>query len=193
VEHRQYDRRAIHLDAVSAWSKEVESDDGSVMYMAAEARQLGLPAPEQKPGARAITWVTRLHAYEAHWLSAGRPPREHTRDLSTLPAWERRLGEWARYQRRFERELAAFQRERLDRSPAFVWDPNEASWDKALNEAIRIVVSQGRLPYLNGADRTEFALARWLGRQLRLRKVGALSARRETLLDALLSLARSAR
>jgi hypothetical protein len=135
----------------------------------------------------------RLHTYEVCWANTGRAPREHTRDLATLPAWERRLGEWARYQRRFERELTTFQRLRLDRSPAFEWDPNEAAWDSALNEAIKIVVNRGRLPFLNGRDRAEFAVARWLGRQMRLRKRGALSQRRETLLDALLSLAQSSR
>ena len=188
-----YDRRAIHFDAATAWAEGDQADDSSIRYLSAEARDLGLPVGDVLPGARAETWVARLYAYELHWVAEGRAPREHTRDLSTLPDWERRLGEWARYQRRFDRELSSFQRLRLDRSPAFDWDPNDAAWNRALNEAIRIVVNRHRLPYLNGNDRSEFAIARWLGRQMRLRKQGALSQRRETLLDALLSLAHSNR
>ncbi|MFE4951090.1 hypothetical protein ACFQ9V_13390 [Leifsonia sp. NPDC056665] len=192
VQH-PYDRRAIHFDAATALAEEGEADDASIRYLSAEAKDLGLPANNTRPGARAEIWVERLYSYELHWVAEGRAPREHTRDLSTLPGWERRLGEWARYQRRFDRELSKFQRLRLDRSPAFDWDPNEAAWDRALNAAIQIVVREQRLPYLNGNDRSEFVVARWLGRQLRLRKAGALSKRRETLFDALLSLARSAR
>lgn len=190
VEH-PYDRRAIHLDAVTSWAEEGEQDLASIKYLSAEALDLGLPVGDIRPGARAEFWVSRLYAYELHWNAEGRAPREHTRDLSTLSQWERNLGEWARYQRRFDRELSAFQRHRLDRSPAFDWDPNEAAWDRNLNEAIRIVVREGRLPYLNGSDRSEFVIGRWLGRQLRLQQRGSLSKRRNTLLEALLSLARS--
>jgi hypothetical protein len=187
-----YDRQALYLDAIAAWADEDRNDDdGSIEYASAEARSIGLPTGEDRPGRRAARWVSTLYSYELHWSRAGHAPREKTRDASTLPEWERRLGEWARYQRRFERKLTSYQRVRLDRSPAFDWDPSEAAWDRALNEAIRIVISNGRLPYLNGDDPSEFAVARWLGRQLRRGQNGNLSARRATLLDGLLNLARA--
>lgn len=188
---RPYDRKAIHLDAMTAWAEAADSaDENSAKFATAEAQAIELATGNADSGARAIKWVRTLYSYELHWSRNGHAPRENTRNRAALPDWERRMGEWARYQRRFERQLSVYQRIRLDRSPAFEWDPNEAAWDRTLNEAIRFVVTHDRLPYLNRSDPAEFATARWLARQLRQHKTGLLTQRRATLIDALLTLAR---
>ncbi len=89
----------------------------------------------------------------------GRAPRENTRARTTLGDEERRLGEWARYQRRFEDQLNAYQRARLDVSPAFDWDPLESVWRTNLAACVTFVKDMGDLPRLNGEDAREFALA----------------------------------
>lgn len=96
---------------------------------------------------------------------------------------ERHLGEWARYQRRFEGGLNAYQRARLDVSPAFEWDPLDRAWNERFEECERFVAAHRTLPRLHAADRAEFVLARWLGRQLlRLRNGRLERARTQKLL-----------
>ncbi|WP_194383330.1 hypothetical protein [Microbacterium luteum] len=108
---------------------------------------------------RAAKWIETLHRYEDHWRMLGRAPRENTRARTTLGDEERRLGEWARYQRRFEDQLNAYQRARLDVSPAFDWDPLESVWRTNLAACVTFVKDMGDLPRLNGEDAREFALA----------------------------------
>lgn len=99
------------------------------------------------------------------------------------------MGEWARYQRRFEDTRNSFQRARLDASPAFQWDPLEHAWAAHFDACVQHVLTTGRLPFLNGDDAKKFALARWLGRQAWLRKAGRLAGDRRARFDDLLSLA----
>lgn len=139
---------------------------------------------------RALNWITSLHAYEEHWWRVGRMPRENTRARTTLPDDERHLGEWARYQRRFEGGLNAYQRARLDVSPAFEWDLLERAWNQRLDECATFLSTAGRLPRLRAAEPSEFVLARWLGRQLLRLQCGRLETKRAVELHRLLRKAR---
>ena len=96
------------------------------------------------------------------------------------------MAEWARYQRRLEYELCRFQKIRLDVSPSFEWDPQQAAWDARSLSCIRHVSTTGQLPHLNVTDPAEFANARWLGRQLRHLEVGTLLPDRADRLKELL-------
>jgi hypothetical protein len=137
--------------------------------------------------ARRVTrWLRALHRYEDFARDHSRTARENTRNRATLPPAERRLGEWARYQRRFEDALNSYQRIRLDVSPAFVWDIHDNAWRLNLEACAEHLYTTGNLPTLNGADPVEFRLARWLGRQLRQLQTGTLAPQRVLPLRALL-------
>lgn len=179
---------ALHARAVALWNRNADADPRSAQY--AEADRLGANADLAGHAAnkRAANWVAALMRYEDFWREKGRTPRENTRNKSSLPAAERRLGEWGRYQRRFEDNLCRYQKVRLDISPAFSWDPLEHEWQQSLGRCIRHVQETGRLPYLNAAEHAEFALARWLGRQLRQLQAGTLPESRAVRLAALLRL-----
>ena len=137
---------------------------------------------------RAQNWAMALRRYEDFWAESGHAAREHTRNGATLPAAERRMGEWARYQRRFDENLCRYQVIRLDVSPAFIWDPHDHVWQQKLDACVDLARTSRRLPYLNGSDPLEFSLARWLGRQLRQLQMGTLepvrAARLAVLFDA---------
>jgi hypothetical protein len=179
---------ALAARATALWNQEADLDQRSARY--AEADRLAANGDLAGRGAnkRASNWVTALTRYEGFWRESGRTPRENTRNRASLPAAERRLGEWSRYQRRFEDNLCRYQKIRLDISPAFSWDPLEHEWQLSLGKCIRHVQEMGRLPYLNAADPAEFALARWLGRQLRQLQAGTLPESRTAHLAALLRL-----
>jgi len=179
--------RTLYIFASALWAETADEDQRSVLYEAAEektTRDSGAPVP-----ARQFRWIRRLHAYEKFWAEDGRSARENTRNRATLPADERRLGEWARYQRRFEAELSEYQRLRLDVSPAFDWDPQEASWRKNMTACLSFLDRTGSLPRLDPTNRDQFALARWLARQFRLFQTGALPTVREEAIARLVSTA----
>lgn len=187
--HESHERAAVsaHLLALAS-SAPSDGDLASLVFVEAERSLLGLPPTSSaEPGTRHLSWVLRLHAYEQHTRRHGRTPRENTRNREALPAEERRMGEWARYQRRRGDQLCSFQRARLEVSPAFQWDPQEAAWDDQLMECIQHATRSGRLPILNSADPVEFASARWLGRQLRQLKTGTLLPNRAKRIKDLLS------
>lgn len=137
--------------------------------------------------ARAGNWVRTLHRYETFWWHHGRSPRENTRNRSSLSSVERRLGEWARYQRRFETDLCGYQHVRLSASPAFVWDPHDSVWFQQLERCCDQAVRNQRLPYLNSQDPVEFAAARWLNRQIMHLREQRLNPDRRRKLHALLA------
>ncbi len=184
--------RALHEAAKTRWQKLFDDDpDRSILYLRAEARTFtGQYLPRTGGVQRAQNWVMALHRYEAFWDTHSRTPRENTRNRTQLPADERRLGEWARYQRRFENSLCLYQRIRFDLSPAFVWDPHDSAWHRKWEQCVGLLEQTGRLPYLNSADHTEFDLARWLGRQMHHHQKGTLPEQRRRRLHELLELAR---
>lgn len=173
----------MHAQADALWRSSGVDDPAAERYSAAAARFL---ASEASPHRRVTNWVAAIHRYENHWRAHGRAPRENTRDRATLPDEERNLGEWARYQRRFEEQLNAYQRARLDVSPAFEWDPLAHMWRTRFAACVRFVRETGALPRLNAADPVEFALARWLGRQLYRLQTGSLEEQRAKALHRLL-------
>jgi hypothetical protein len=163
-----------HLKAAANY-RPTPFDLTSAGYIEAERILLDLPPnSELRPGRRHRNWVGKLHAYESLTELNGRTPRENTRNRAALPAPERRLAEWARYQRRLEDDLCNFQRIRLDVSPAFEWDPQQAAWDAHSFACIHRATTTGQLPHLNSTDLVEFTNARWLGRQLRQLRMGTL-------------------
>jgi len=175
--------RTLYTFASAMWT-ETDDDEQSALYEAAEekiTRDSGAPVP-----ARQQRWILRLHAYERFWIGHGRSARENTRNRATLPVDERRLGEWARYQRRFEPELSGYQRLRLDVSPAFDWDPQQASWQRNMTACQSFLAQTGSLPRLDSNDRDQFAAARWLARQLRLVQSGGISTARQATIGKLL-------
>ncbi|WBM79880.1 hypothetical protein KIV56_17190 [Cryobacterium breve] len=159
-----------------------------MLYATADGDLASRRGPRRGGSKRADNWEAALHRYEEFARTHGHTPRENTRDRASLPGVERRLGEWARYQRRYADTLTSFQKIRLDVSPAFNWDPLDSVWQARLADCVRHVRDTGRLPYLNGADPAEFALARWLGRQLRQLQTGTLRTDRAVRLTELLSM-----
>jgi hypothetical protein len=177
----------LHAAAVELWWEEHPDDPSSERDVEA-SHSIAFTQP---PGAgttsrRALAWAQRLRTYEDFCLEAQRTPRENTRNRVPLPAEERRLAEWARYQRRFESHLSDFQRVRLDLSPAFEWDPVSSAWARRFAECSTQINELHRLPYLNSADTQEFALARWLNRQLRRQLTGTLSPHQSAALAELI-------
>lgn len=164
-------------------------DDAAHQYALADARlSAGVSEGLLR---RAHNWLFRLHRYEQFWNERGRTPRERTRDITTLPDEERRLGEWAARQRRFEHGLTTYQRARLDVSPAFEWDPWDAQWHRNLTACGDLLSRSGRLPALSAEGSSEHALARWLGRQLRANQSRRLAPSRQKALAELLATSRS--
>ena len=181
----------LHIAAVGLWREEHPDDSSSERDIEAN-RQVAFTHP---PGARrrtgttsrrALAWAERLRTYEDFCREMVRTPRENTRNRGSLPAEERRLAEWARYQRRFESHLSDFQRVRLDLSPVFEWDPGRSAWARRFTEC-RIQINElHRLPYLNSTDMQEFGSARWLNRQLLRQLTGALSSHQSAALAELI-------
>lgn len=179
----------LHEKARTLWFQVGDVDPESEQYETADHRRAsGAEANRAVGFRRSANWADALHRYEEFWRANEHTPRENTRNRSTLPNNERRLGEWARHQRRFDDRLTAYQRIRLDVSPAFEWDPHESRWRINLAASIQHVQTNGRLPRLTSADPAEFALGRWLGGQLRQLKSGTLSRDREAHINALLAL-----
>ena len=166
-------------------------DDRSIesqRYIDAERRLVGDLEPSRTEDRRPMNWVSNLHRFEAFTRAEGRTPRENSRIRGSIPGPERRLGEWARYQRRFEDGLCAYQRARLDVSPHFAWDIGDAVWKKRYDSCVTFRVLHARLPLLTNRDNDEFVLARWLGRQLKARQLGTLPPERSVRIDRLLRL-----
>ncbi len=180
---------SAHQLALRAWNLLRTPNAESEKYFAAELSVLGGGSPSP----RAANWVRRLHEYEMHWVAVSRPPRENTRARSTLPDGERRLGEWARYQRRFRDNLSAYQVARLTVSPGFDWDPLEALWLRRVTACEEHLARTHELPRLRQDDPTEFQLARWLARELNAMRHRTLPTDRAARLDDLLRAARRAR
>lgn len=177
--------RALYLYASMLWAQSAQRDERSSWHESAEERlSRGSGAPV---AARQRRWILQLHEYEAFWSSTGRSPRENTRDRGSLPTAERRLGEWGRYQRRYEPELSSYQRIRLDVSPAFEWDPQEAGWRRNLNACTTHLRRTCLLPILDSTDQEQFALARWLARQLHLMQTGTIAPKRAAAIKHLLA------
>lgn len=174
----------LHEHALTISTEISPDDESSRRYADAAAALIAGHTPAHR---RPATWVSTLHGYEAFWEAHGRTPRENTRARHTLTADERHLGEWARYQRRFEDHLTVYQRARLEVSPAFAWDLRGESWERNLTACHAHRQRTGGLPRLNGNDRDEYALARWLGRQMRRLQLGQLDRPRLEQLQALLA------
>lgn len=177
----------LHAEAERLRQAEMPGDPVADRFAAAVTLVLDGQDVAQR---RTANWISSLHAYEDHWRDLGRAPRENTRARETLTDEERHLGEWARYQRRFEGGLNAYQRARLDVSPAFEWDPLDRVWNERFEACERFVTAHRKLPRLHAADRTEFLLARWLGRQLLRLRSGRLESDRSHQLHRLLREAR---
>lgn len=183
--------QALHQLAVALWMSDADDDPQSHLYVSASESLTGAVSPRRRTlSKRAVNWIVTIVAFE--WFTAvfGRTPRENSRIRAAVPKDERQLGEWARYQRRFEGVLTGFQRARLDVSPAFQWDILESEWMRRADTIEAHIVAHGQLPALTKEDKDEFALARWLGRQLRYNQTGTLAPSRASRLSQLLSLAR---
>ncbi|HWL77594.1 hypothetical protein [Microbacterium sp.] len=174
----------LHALADTLWRITDPDDPHAARYSDAAHRLLTGASPRH---ARPSNWITTLHRYETFFEDHGRAARENTRARHTLTDDERHLGEWARYQRRYEDHLNPYQRARLEVSPAFEWDPRSANWHRNLTSCHLHRLRTGGLPRLNGDDPDEFALARWLGRQLHRLQHGQLDPLRAERLHALLN------
>jgi len=153
--------------------------------LAGETIADGKPSSDTHGEKLAYRWATELLAFENFATEHGRTPRESAH-AGTIPHHERRLAGWARYQRRFPGRLSRFQLARLEVSPAFRWDPQEAAWFETLAECNQFLGAAGRLPRLHQANPVEKRLARWLNRQLRYQRSGTLPQKRTAAIDLLL-------
>jgi len=184
------DHRGLWTRAEQRWGKHGVDLFESQRYLDAERRIVGDldPSTTETGGSRPTNWILALHNFETFARVEGRTPRENSRVRGSVPASERRLGEWARYQRRFEDGLCAYQRARLDVSPHFVWDIGESAWKHQFDACVRFRLSNRRLPALTSQDDDEFALARWLGRQLKALQLGLLRSDRSSRIEQLFGL-----
>lgn len=187
--------RKLYLKATDIWLATADDDQRSASYNAAEKQATTtMPAnlietsESTEIPRRPSNWILALLEYEGFWRTHLRAPRENTRNRATLPPAERRMGEWARYQRRFQARLCAYQCVRLDISPAFEWNPQDAAWRQNLAASAKRIVATGKVPHHDSSDPTEFVLARWLGRQLRQRQSGTLLPDRASQLESLLQI-----
>jgi hypothetical protein len=179
--------QSLHQRAIELWENTGSSDSESEGDAGASATiALEMPGDRSSLPKLALRWAMKLDRYEQFWRTHERAPREKTRARSTLSAVERRLGEWARYQRRFQDHLSVFQQIRLDISPAFSWEPVQAAWTRHLGACRAHYRATGRLPFLNGGDRAEKTLARWLNLQLRQLKNYTLLSERSAALTEFL-------
>jgi hypothetical protein len=182
--------RELHEKARRRWQETQRTDTESERDEAAGRAVVSeLPIVWEGPTSRAMNWAQALEAYEMFWRTSRprRAPRENSRNRSSLSRAEGKLGEWARYQRRFQDRLSEFQTIRLTVSPAFQGDPVEAAWMTHLEQCRLHYVTRRRLPLLNGDNAEEFALARWLNRQLRQMQMGTQPPTRAALLAELLN------
>ena len=177
----------LHRRALQRWRASNETDPASELYVLADMVITFGIETEQPASKRAMNWAMALKRYEQFWRGSGRSARENTKIRATLPTSEGRLGEWARYQRRFSGHLTAFQAARLEVSPAFSWDPVESAWNTRFDACLRHLEAENRLPFLNGDNTEEFALARWLNRQLHQLQTGAQPPSRAARLAELLN------
>ncbi|MBC7596681.1 MAG: helicase associated domain-containing protein [Kineosporiaceae bacterium] len=177
----------LYRAAKALWPPAERWDEASLLIRRIEAQHLtGTTPPPLRGQRRPTNWVRTLHEHEQFWRDHLHAPRERTRNMATLPQTERLLGEWARYQRRTEPLLARYQVLRLDVSPSFAWDPQQRAWISNFDACHRYLRKTGTLPYLNSAAPEQFALARWLGRQLRHQQAGTLAPDRAALLQSFL-------
>ena len=190
--HHEHTPAGLCLKAFALWQAEDATDDSHAYWTVDNDTSNGVEVSARTSSRRANKWVHKLHSYEDFWRAVGRSPRENTRNLSTLPSGERRLGQWGRYQRRFEDNLCRYQEIRLDVSPAFRWDPHEEAWQARIDACIKHRQTTGRLPYLNSSDAIEFGHARWLARQIRQLQYGTQPPTRAVRLETFLT-ERSAR
>jgi hypothetical protein len=75
-------------------------------------------------------------------------------------------------------------------SLAFDWDPLDHLWLAKFTACVSFFEETGLLPRLNATDAAEFAMARWLGRQLHRLQNGRLTKERTDALNQLLRLPR---
>ncbi|TQO18860.1 hypothetical protein FB472_0387 [Rhodoglobus vestalii] len=178
----------IHKRAASEYDLG-ERDPQGASFLEAERVFLALSdRPSIGASQRALNWTSKLYRYELFAAESGRTPREHTRNRATLPAEERRLGEWGGYQRRMQDRLTRFQWIRLDFSSAFEWDPNDSKWQVRLDEYRAHLESTGRQPFHNSGDPHEFRVARWVARQLYSMRSGTLPAERVIQFESLITI-----
>lgn len=183
-------RRAceLHDVAITAWLADTAGEDAaSERYVDASRAAL---APDPAPPSayrRPARWICVLLELERFTIEQGRSPRENSSRRDTVPERERHLGEWCRYQRRHWASLTAFQRARLDVSPAFAWDIREQAWQERADEIDAFIGARGRRPMLRAADAEEFVLARWMARQLAHLQRGTLPPSRAARMDELLT------
>lgn len=178
----------LYRRAIASWPPADHWDNASLLVRRIEAQHLTGTAPLPRPGHRlATTWVRTLHRHEQFWRDHLQSPREKTRNRAMLPSAERLLGEWARRQRRTRHLLSGYQVLRLGVSPSFAWDLRERAWISNYDACHRHLRKTGTLPSLAGASPEQFALARWLGRQLHARKDGTLAPDRAALLQMLIT------
>ncbi|WP_111720319.1 hypothetical protein [Homoserinimonas sp. OAct 916] len=171
------------------WEKATADDLYATVYV--DAGLLVSLNGERQPGRKfqlAAQWAAQLFLYELFWRTHGRRPRERTSSKKGVPTEERRLANWARYQKPLKEDLTEFRRIRLDISPAFAWEPSERNWADKLEACIRHVQNTRQLPRLNPDDPEEWALARWFKRELKKLKEGTLPRERVVPLAALIAL-----
>lgn len=173
----------LHDLATDRWLTSQPDDPLAARYYAAMKAMLtdGGTVP-----ARPLAWARSILRYEQFTTAQDRTPRQKIRRDASSSDSERHLGEWARYQRRSIDRLNAYQRARLDVSPAFAWDVQASAWERSFRACVAHRVRTGELPHLDHTDPKEFALARWLGRQLRELQQGRLEQWRAQQLTELL-------
>ena len=138
-----------------------------------------------EPSRRVRNWVTSLLQLERFTFDEGRLPRENNRlDRGQITGEERRLTEWARYQRRTATQIqhCAYQTRRLETVPGFRWNPLSDQWRQNFDEYFRFVTRYGA-PAYRSKNAEQHKLASWASRQRRAHALGVLPLDRFELLD----------
>ena len=179
--HDQSSTLTLHQKAANRTSAIRSQDDKSACgFERAERFLLGLRrrAPRRTP----LNWVLRLHQLEAFHRSVGRPPsrRADTPDERALAAWVRR--------QRDRGNLTAFQRARLDVSPAFTRSTHDSAWIRRATQLRNIILTTGEPPRWLETDPEQYQLRQWWTRQLHALRDNSLAPRRAAIVAELAAL-----
>ena len=155
----------------------------SLRLFAGETDQAAAPTL----GVRQRNWLRNVAALHAFVHDRGRwPHRIWRQGASGADSGDEHLINWLREQRRHNRSLSAYQRERLEAIPGFEWNPREDAWDRQIDGYRTFLTEHDRRPRVSSKNKTERQLAVWANNQRMARREGRLPKHRIDELNKLL-------
>jgi hypothetical protein len=160
----------------------------SLSYYFTELSLIHDPGSAAVAGDRVMTWSTSVLALDAFVHAEKRMPRENNRlPRDETPQVERRLADWATYQRTpaTRAQHCDYQRRRLSVIPGFSWSPLDDRWWEAYREYRAFITAHGRAPRYRSEEQDEKRLAAWAAKQRWRHRRSVLPGERSQALSAL--------